>query len=249
MNSTKNGTTKQINRIGNGSAAVRVLRPFDLDEIKANCRLVKGRTKGQDEYIRTIEESIITICAGVPGTGKTYIATAKAIEMYRKKLVDKILFSRPNVTCGKGLGHLPGELEDKFYPFVRPFQAAINDFTSEGEADELVAKEIFEFIPPDYMNGCTFNRTVLLLDEAQNAEEGQLNMFLTRIGKDSRIIMTGNPQLSDLRDDKKRDYFNLVNQMSNPPYIDGLNVVRLGVEDIVRNNIIQQIVEKRGIDG
>lgn len=249
MNSTKNGTAKHVNRIGNGSVALRALRPFDLDEIKANCRLVRGMTKGQDDYIKTIDQSIITICAGVPGTGKTYIATAKAIEMYRKKLVDKILFSRPNVTCGKGLGHLPGELDDKFYPFTRPFQAAIQDFTSEGEADELIAKGVFEFIPPDYMNGCTFNRTVLLLDEAQNAEEGQLNMFLTRIGKDSRMIVTGNPNLSDLRDEKKRSYADLIEQMSRPPYIDGINVVVLGVQDIVRHNIIQQIVEKRGIDG
>lgn len=227
----------------NGKVTNRV---FTKEELETGHRILYPKTRGQREYMETIDRSIITLCAGVAGTGKTYIATAKAIEMYQKGIVKKVLFCRPNVPCGKGLGYLPGELEDKFFPYVRPFQDALNDFINKSELERLVEADIFEFMPPDYMNGCTFKDTVMLLDEAQNAEAGQLNMFLTRIGEGSRMIVTGNPAMCDLDPRKGTPYRDILNVMNRKPYIDGIEIVTLGVEDIVRSSIVQKIVEKIG---
>ena len=220
------------------------IRPFTFEELTVGRRSITALTDGQQDYIDTIDRSVVTLCAGVAGTGKTYIATAKAIEMYRKGLVKKILFSRPNVTCGKGLGFLPGELNDKFYPFIRPFQDALADFMGETEVEKLREQGTLEFLPPDYLNGSTFKDTIMLLDEAQNAEEGQLNMFLTRIGKNSRLIMTGNPSMCDLDPRKGQAYRDLLQYMNSPPYIDGLEIATLGVKDVVRSGMTQKIVEK-----
>lgn len=244
--SNKNGVTKHVrNGAGNPVINNRV-KTFDDEEILQSKRILRGKTEGQKKYIETIDQSIITLCDGVAGTGKTYIATAKAIEAFHGGLAKKLLFCRPVVECGKGLGFMPGDFNEKYRLYIRPFKDALDDFMSPHELKELVDKEIIEFAPPDYMRGNTYKNTIMVLDEAQNATIEQLRMFMTRIGENSRMIVTGNLTQCDLDHRRGDGYREILNIFQAPPYIDGVNVVQLTKYDIVRSSILQKIIEKIG---
>lgn len=218
---------------------------FNEEEIKTCSRILKGKTNGQCEYMETIDRAIISICDGLAGTGKSYIATAKAIKMLEDGTVNKIIFTRPAVECGKGLGFLPGESEEKFKPYTGPFYDAINDFLHKKKFEEYVNEKIIEFMPLEYMRGMTFKKSVVVLDEAQNVQKKQLKMFMTRIGYGSRMIIVGDTTQCDLPESE--EYFSyIVHAFNSKPFVDSIEVVYLGEEDIVRHDLIRKIIEKIG---
>lgn len=216
------------------------------EELTTNRRIVKPLTSGHANYIEAIDKSIITLCTGVAGTGKTYIAIAKATEMLLAGIVNKIVVTRPVVECGENLGFLPGELKDKFAPYMRPVVDVFMDFLHAKEFNKFIEDETIEFCPLAYMRGRTLRKTMVILDEGQNATLEQWRMFLTRIGTDSRIIATGDMTQKDLDPRKVFGFKYVIDRLETPPYIDGIQVVHLEKSDIVRHSIIQQIVEKIG---
>jgi phosphate starvation-inducible PhoH-like protein len=240
--SNKNGT---LFRTGNGIDVIPE-RFFDEEDIKQGRRKLRGKTPGQEDYIDCINQSIITLCAGVAGTGKTYVATAKAIEMLQSGAVSRIILTRPVVECGRGLGFVPGELDEKFSLYTGPFQDALHDFLHEKELKSYITNEIIKFAPLDYMRGMTFKKSAMILDEAQNATIEQIRMFMTRIGSDSRMIITGDTSQCDLDPRRGEAFREILETFARPPYVDGLNITRLGKQDIVRHSIIQKIIEKIG---
>lgn len=231
---------------GNGKGPLLDARNiFDEEEIQTCSRKLKGKTDGQCDYIDTIDRSIITICDGVAGTGKTYIAVAKAVKMLEDGVVNRIIFSRPAVECGKGLGYLPGEDKDKFLPYTSPFYDGLRDFLPKKKIEEYLLNDIIEFAPLEYMRGETFKKSVMVLDEAQNVSKAQMKMFMTRIGNDSRMIIVGDSRQSDLP--SWEEYFSfIVDVFDKKPYVDGISVVYLGEKDIVRHGIIREIIKKIG---
>jgi phosphate starvation-inducible PhoH-like protein len=213
------------------------------DEIKDRKKL-KGLTPGQCEYIDAINTSVVTLCGGHAGTGKSYISIVRALELFREGLFKKIIVSRPIVECGEELGYLPGHLEEKIAPYMRPILDILEEFMSSGkEAEEYIEAGIVEFCPLAYMRGRTLSNAIMILDEAQNATWEQLKMFITRVGNNSKIIISGD---ETQRDRHTEGFVQLLNKFNRPPYIDGVGVVRLSERDIVRNTIIRQILDRMG---
>lgn len=220
--------------------------PHPPEEVLIQRNKVRALTAGHAEYIEAIDNSIITICTGVAGTGKTYIAIAKATEMLLSGVVNKMVITRPVVECGENLGFLPGELEDKFAPYMRPVVDVLHDFLHLKEFNKFIEDKTIEFCPLAYMRGRTLRKTAIVLDEGQNATLEQLRMFFTRIGDGSRIIATGDMTQKDLDPRKTFGFKYVVDAFETPPYVDGIRVVHLHKTDIVRHSIIQKIVEKIG---
>jgi phosphate starvation-inducible protein PhoH and related proteins len=221
------------------------LRTFSEEELKKQRRTLKAKTPGQQEYIDAIDNNIIVLCNGVAGTGKTYIAIAKAVELLLDGKVNKIVIARPIVECDENLGFLPGELEEKIHPYMKPVCDVLLDYLSEKELKEYTDKDIIELCPLAYMRGRTFHKTALVLDEAQNATKKQLKMFLTRTGNDSKVIISGDTTQCDLPNYSKA-YEELIDLFNRPPYIDALQTIQLTYKDIVRSGIVQKIIEKLG---
>jgi phosphate starvation-inducible protein PhoH len=189
------------------------------EELKQKVRL-RGLTDGQQELLETINSSIITLCTGPAGSGKTYIPVVRAVELLREQntTFKRIIISRPAVECGHTMGYLPGDENEKIEPYMKPIHdILVEQLGSERELKDYMANGIIELCALAYMRGRTINNAIMILDEAQNAEWNEILMFMTRIAKNE-----------------------------NPPYVDGINVVRLCEKDIVRNGIIKKILSKMG---
>ena len=204
---------------------------------------VKGLTSGQKEYLHAINSNIIAVCTGVAGTGKTYVAVTRAVELLNDGLFNRIIIARPIVPCGEDLGFLPGNVDEKIDPYMRPVIDVLGDAIEGGlkELGELRKSNIIELCPLAYMRGRSINRAIMILDEAQNATWDQLIMFQTRIGKDSKIIISGDEDQKDKRGDAFRQ---CAAKWERKPHIDGVAVVRLEKKDIIRNELIEKIINK-----
>ncbi len=159
---------------------------------------VKPRTEGQARYVDAIREHDMTFCIGPAGCGKTYLAVASAVEALKSRMVRKIVLVRPAVEAGESLGFLPGDLQAKLNPYLRPLLDAISEMVDYDQAKYLMEQEIIEVIPLAYMRGRTLNQAFIILDEAQNTTVAQMKMFLTRMGEGSKVVVSGDISQVDL---------------------------------------------------
>jgi phosphate starvation-inducible PhoH-like protein len=202
-------------------------------------RAVKPKTAGQKRYVDAIRENVITFGLGPAGTGKSWLAVAMAVQALQTKQVQRIILTRPAVEAGERLGFLPGDLMAKIDPYLRPLYDALYDMLEPEAAQKLVERQAIEVAPLAFMRGRTLNNSFIILDEAQNTTPEQMKMFLTRIGFNSRVVVTGDLTQVDVPNGRS-GLFDLERILRG---IDGLAFVHLGKGDVVRHRIVADIVE------
>ncbi len=200
---------------------------------------LKAKTIGQKDYVAAIKKNDITFGVGPAGTGKTYIAVAMAINSLKAKEVEKIILARPAVEAGERLGFLPGDLQEKVDPYLRPLYDALYDILGRERSLTLKEKEVIEVVPLAYMRGRTLNNAFIILDEAQNSTKEQMKMFLTRMGFGSKVIVTGDITQIDLPRGKKSGLIDALDILSD---VEGIGVCRLTDSDVVRHPLVRRIV-------
>jgi phosphate starvation-inducible protein PhoH and related proteins len=200
---------------------------------------IQSRTVGQEEYIKNVRENDIVFSIGPAGTGKTYIAVAFAVAALESHQVDRIVLCRPAVEAGESLGFLPGDLQEKVDPYLTPLYDALGDMLLQTKLKPLLAKKIIEVVPLAYMRGRTLNNAFLILDEAQNATAMQMKMFLTRLGVNSQAIITGDITQIDLPKNINSGLIQAANILQN---IDGIGFARLTESDVVRHQLVRDII-------
>lgn len=202
---------------------------------------LKPKTKNQSEYIRNIAENIITFCQGLAGSGKTHIAVGMAIEYLLADKVKKIVITRPVVEAGEKIGYLPGSAEEKLNPYLLPILDEINHFITNAQYVSLKTNNKIEIVPLGLMRGRNFHNTFIVADECQNATYDQLKMLLTRIGRDSKMVLTGDISQSDLRYDYQGGFMSMIKNLVD---LDGIGLCSLESSDVVRNPIISRILSR-----
>lgn len=198
------------------------------------------RGEGQRRYVDAIGGNDLTFCVGPAGTGKTYLAVALSVSMLKRQKIHRIVLVRPAVEAGEKLGYLPGNLQAKVNPYLRPLFDAMNDMMSFDQIQRFMQNDVIEVIPLAFMRGRTLNKAAIILDEAQNATVAQMLMFLTRLGHHSKMIVTGDDSQSDLPDGAPSGLTDALDKLATTP---GVAVVRLGRGDIVRHALVQRVVE------
>jgi len=203
-------------------------------------RVIKAKTVGQKRYVDMIASKDIAFGIGPAGTGKTYLAVAAAVNALRKKEVDRIILTRPAVEAGEKLGFLPGDLQDKVDPYLRPLYDALFDIMGMENFLKNVEKQVIEVAPLAYMRGRTIDSSFIILDEAQNTTNEQMKMFLTRLGYGSRAVITGDITQIDLPDGKKSGLKSVINILKN---VEGIGFMFFDTSDIVRHKLVQDIIK------
>ena len=211
----------------------------DVVCITAKGRPVKAKTLGQQRYMKAIRKNTITIGVGPAGTGKTYLAVAAAVAAFREKTVNRIILTRPAVEAGERLGFLPGDLQNKVDPYLRPLYDALYDMLGAETYQKYLERGNIEVAPLAYMRGRTLDDSFIILDEAQNTTKEQMKMFLTRLGFGSKIVITGDVTQIDLPSDKVSGLKDAVRILENIPDI---AICRLTASDVVRHALVQQII-------
>lgn len=204
----------------------------------ARGKIIRPKTVGQIHYVNSIENNTITFGVGPAGTGKTYLAMSMAVSALRWKEVSRIVLTRPVVEAGESLGYLPGTLEEKLNPYVRPLYDALYDMVGSQKADEYISKGIIEIAPLAFMRGRTLNDAFVILDEAQNTTPVQMKMFLTRLGFNSKFVVTGDVSQRDISSMNGLESAEKV--LSG---VDDISFVKLGRNDIVRHSLVARIVD------
>ncbi len=208
--------------------------------ITAKGKPLKSKTLGQKHYVEAIEKNTITFGIGPAGTGKTYLAVAMAVKAFKNKEVSRIILTRPAVEAGEKLGFLPGDLQNKVDPYLRPLYDALYEMFGMETYARLAEKGAIEIAPLAYMRGRTLDDSFIILDEAQNTTPEQMKMFLTRIGFNSKAIVTGDITQIDLPDGKKSGLRDVVGVLKN---IDDIAFCFLSEKDVVRHRLVQQIIK------
>ena len=211
----------------------------DVVCITAKGRPVKAKTLGQQRYMKAISKNTITIGVGPAGTGKTYLAVAAAVAAFREKAVNRIILTRPAVEAGERLGFLPGDLQNKVDPYLRPLYDALFDMLGAETYQKYLERGNIEVAPLAYMRGRTLDDSFIILDEAQNTTREQMKMFLTRLGFGSKIVITGDITQIDLPSDKVSGLKDAVRILDNVPDI---AICRLTASDVVRHALVQRII-------
>jgi phosphate starvation-inducible PhoH-like protein len=211
----------------------------DLIEIREGNRLVRPRSDGQARYLKALISSELVFCVGPAGTGKTYLAVAMAVSALRRGKIKKIVLVRPAVEAGEHLGFLPGDLEAKINPYLRPLLDALHDLMDYDQIRRYMGNDLIEIAPLAYMRGRTLNDAVIILDEGQNATVPQMKMFLTRMGQNARIVVTGDITQVDLPQGTTSGLADAVERLKAVP---GVGSVWLDKSDIVRHPLVQAIV-------
>ncbi|MDD3396554.1 MAG: PhoH family protein [Acidaminococcaceae bacterium] len=203
-------------------------------------RQVKAKTLGQWNYLETIKHNVITIGIGPAGTGKTYLAVAMAVKALKTKEVERIILTRPAVEAGEKLGFLPGDLQDKVDPYLRPLYDALYDMMGMENFQKYLAKGSIEVAPLAYMRGRTLNDSFIILDEAQNTTPEQMKMVLTRFGFGSKMVVTGDITQIDLPNSKRSGLIEAAHVLKNVPDI---GVMRFAEGDVVRHEIVAAVIK------
>ena len=208
--------------------------------IKTYRRTVVARTVGQAHYLEAVEGHDAVFAIGPAGTGKTYLAVAAAVAALREKRVSRIVLARPAVEAGESLGFLPGALEDKVDPYLRPLYDALQDLLEPERLSRFQSMKIVEVAPLAFMRGRTLNDAFIILDEAQNTTASQMKMFLTRMGANSKVVITGDITQTDLPGSQPSG---LVEARRILNHVSGLAFVHLTERDVVRNPLVQRIIK------
>jgi phosphate starvation-inducible PhoH-like protein len=203
-------------------------------------RHLRPRTDGQGRYIRAMRENDMVLCVGPAGTGKTYLAVGMAVSLLRQAQAKKIVLVRPAVEAGERLGFLPGDIVAKVNPYLRPLFDALHDMMEPDQVHRYMDSDIIEIIPLAFMRGRTLNNAVIILDEGQNASIPQMKMFLTRMGNNSKIIVTGDITQVDLPRQTRSGLIDAVHRLRDIP---SLAIVYLDEHDIVRHPLVQAVVK------
>ena len=198
---------------------------------------LEPKTELQRKYISAIRNSTITFGIGPAGTGKTYIAGALACEMLTNKSVEKIIITRPAVEAGESLGFLPGELEEKYEPYIAAFRDVLNERLGKSFVEYLMKMGRIEAMPFAYMRGRTFKNCIVILDEAQNATVEQMKLFLTRIGENCKVVIDGDETQSDIKNP------GLMDAVKRVSFIPQVRVIHFTKQDVVRSGIVSEIVQ------
>lgn len=235
----------EVTRVLNGTAseaeqAAQAVAIRDDAEGLRTAKAIKPRSPGQAEYLECMRENELVFCAGPAGCGKTYLAVTMAIDALRSEQVRKIVLVRPAVEAGEKLGFLPGDVFAKVNPYLRPLLDALNDILGFETVKTYLEKDVIEIVPLAYMRGRTLNSTFIILDEAQNTTTTQMKMFLTRMGYDSRIVVTGDTTQIDLPSHLNSG---LIDAMMRLADIDGVGMVELTGRDIVRHRLVREVVD------
>jgi phosphate starvation-inducible PhoH-like protein len=215
-------------------------RTADEIDVYTRGRSIKPQTAGQRAYVDAILHHDLTFCIGPAGTGKTYLAVAAAASMLKHGHAKRIVLARPAVEAGERLGFLPGDLQAKVNPYLRPLFDALHDMMEFEQVKRFMVNDIIEVIPLAFMRGRTLNESVIILDEAQNTTASQMLMFLTRLGGDSKMIVTGDATQVDLPDNVRSG---LIDAMEKLAGIRGIAMIQLERSDIVRHRLVQNIVD------
>ncbi len=230
-------------------AAVRLVRDrtggggegrlFEV-QLRTERRTVLPRSPAQARYLRALMAHELVFALGPAGTGKTYLAVAAAVAMLRQRRVDRVILSRPAVEAGERLGFLPGDLKEKVDPYLRPLYDALHDMLSDGRLQHRIESGQIEIAPLAFMRGRTLSNAFVILDEAQNTTPLQMKMFLTRLGENSRMVVTGDPSQVDLPPGTRSGLVDAVTRLRHLP---GVGVVHFGREDVVRHPLVGAIIE------
>ncbi|MCL2083234.1 MAG: PhoH family protein [Oscillospiraceae bacterium] len=225
----QDGSGEKISQLGQGVVCVT-----------ARGKPIKAKTIGQKKYIEAIDNNTITIGAGPAGTGKTYLAVAQAVTAFRQKIVTRIILTRPAVEAGESLGFLPGDLQNKVDPYLRPLYDALLEMLGGEGFHKFLERGQIEVAPLAYMRGRTLEDSFIILDEAQNTSKEQMKMFLTRLGFNSKIVITGDMTQIDLPKDKASGLKEAVRVLEG---IDDIAICKLTARDVVRHALVQRIVK------
>jgi phosphate starvation-inducible PhoH-like protein len=211
-----------------------------FEEINLRKRQVRARTAGQDAYIRTLKRNSLVFGTGPAGTGKTWLAVAHAISLFERKEIDRIILSRPAVEAGERLGFLPGDMREKVDPYLRPIYDALFDLMDMRVVERALQGGEIEIAPLAFMRGRTLHNAAVILDEAQNTTSMQMKMFLTRLGENSRMIVTGDPSQVDLPPGQKSGLSEAMQLLSG---VEGIGHVAFSRQDVIRHELVARIVE------
>ena len=204
---------------------------------------VMAKTRGQLAYLKAMDEHDVVFGVGPAGTGKTYLAMARALQSLQDGEVSRLVLTRPAVEAGEALGFLPGDMKEKIFPYLRPLYDALYDMLDPQVVEKYIDRGMIEIAPLAYMRGRTLNQSYIILDEAQNTTREQMFMFLTRLGLDSRCVITGDPSQVDL---KRPGHSGLGEAMKVLPTTDGVTFVQFGAADVVRHPVVQNIIAAYG---
>ena len=224
-------SAEQEAMVDKGGSEVLVYGPNGL--------VVKARTKNQRAMVAAIKRNDIVFAVGPAGTGKSYTAVALAIRALKNKEVKKIILTRPAVEAGENLGFLPGDLKEKIDPYLRPLYDALNDMLPPAKLEQYLETDVIEIAPLAFMRGRTLDNAFVILDEAQNTTEMQIKMFLTRMGPTAKFLITGDLTQIDLPRNQRSGLVQALRLLKN---IQGLNVVQLTAEDVVRHRLVKDIL-------
>lgn len=231
--------TRVIQHVAGVPAPGEVLQAPSINVFE-RAKHVHPRTPGQAEYVQTIQQNDLVFCFGPAGCGKTYLSVAMAIHALRTERVRKIVLVRPAVEAGERLGFLPGDMLAKVNPYLRPLLDALHDILDFEQVKRYMENDVIEIVPLAFMRGRTLNETFIILDEGQNTTITQMKMFLTRMGTESKIVVTGDITQLDLPPQTSSGMTDAVRRLNG---IDGVGVVELTGRDIVRHRLVREIVK------
>jgi phosphate starvation-inducible protein PhoH and related proteins len=235
----KDEKSNKVSKKKNGNGHHHEHVTADPASVHIRRRTLMARTPRQQDYIATLRSHEMNFGIGPAGTGKTYLAVAVGVEMYEKQMVERLIFTRPAVEAGEKLGFLPGDMREKIDPYLRPIYDALFDFLGSERVEKMLEREEIEIAPLAFMRGRTLSRAYVVLDEAQNTTSAQMKMFLSRMGEDTRMVVTGDPTQVDLPSGQVSGLIEAEKILKNIPEIAFTTFTN---EDVVRHKLVGKIL-------
>ena len=241
LSSSDFDTIIKIFKNQNYKKPIKEYEVIESSNIVAGRKIIKPRSRKQLEYFNLVKKKQMVFCCGPAGTGKTYLAVAYAVSMLKSGEIEKIILTRPAVEAGERLGFLPGDIKEKIDPYLRPIYDALNDMLSFSEVIKKIESGFIEIAPLAFMRGRTLSNAFIILDESQNTTSVQMKMFLTRLGENSKMIVTGDLSQVDLPSGTKSGLRESINILKN---VEEIGFLEFSDNDVVRNPLVSKIVKQ-----